>query len=64
MDHLNKTLINSVACLLAQQAATHPEFMFHVVNCLQDKGYELQAAQRGFAGTYLRIQKIVQEKAA
>jgi len=54
----NFKLVEAVAALLAQKAATHPDFFSALVDALSKRGYTLEARQRGIGGTYLCLKEI------
>lgn len=57
MKQVDMNLVEAVGTLLAQSAATHVEFFEHVDEYLRKRGYQLQAVQRGIAGTHVSVVK-------
>lgn len=54
---LDMKLVEEVATLLAQDAATHQDFFGNLADILAENGYILEAHQRGIGGAYLQLVK-------
>lgn len=54
----DRELIEAVATLLCQKAATGSNFFFELAALMYERGYTIEANQLGIQGTHLQVIKL------